>query len=201
MKKLLVIGLLVFASTSAFAQKRGGAPRAAAAPASPSSHQMNLRFNPIGLAIGVFNFNFDYAIHPEWTVGPEVAYMNRTVGKESALIEDITIKGFQIGVRANWHRNGVFNDGLYVGPSLHYASVTASTSDAAGKVEGTANAILASGLVGYGWFWDSFNILLGGGITVPLGNAQVEVKDSAGTTVKSNISSGAALEFSLGWAF
>ncbi len=166
-----------------------------------SSSSMNVRFNPIGLAIGVFNLNMDFVVAPEWTVGPEIGLVNRTYGKESALVDDIKVKGYSFGARANWHRNGVFSDGLYVGPALNYVSVTAESRDAAGKIEGSASALVATGLVGYGWFWDSFNILLGGGLAVPLGDAKVEVTDTAGNKTQSNISSGFALEFSLGWAF
>lgn len=56
-------------------------------------------------------------------------------------------------------------------------------------------------LVGYGWFWDSFNMMLGGGAAVPFGESKVEVTDPNGVKTEKDVRSGLAIEFSLGWTF
>lgn len=39
-----------------------------------SGDSMNFRFNPIGLIVGLFGVNLDFAVHENWTVGPEGSY-------------------------------------------------------------------------------------------------------------------------------
>lgn len=185
MLKKLIFGLLL-CSSSAFAA---------------SGDTMNFRFSPIGLLVGQVAVDLDYKVADNWTVGPEVAYMHSSVSETDALTSNIDITGYGAGARANWFKNGTYTDGLYVGPSLTYVSVKATASDAFGNISGSASAVVLSALVGYGWFWDSFNMMLGGGAAVPLGNNQVTVTDSNGNQIKSNVSSSLALEYSLGWTF
>lgn len=165
------------------------------------AQDMNFRFSPLGVLVGAINVSLDYQISPNWTLGPQLVYWNIDVDREGVLTEDISIKAIGGGVRGNWFKNGTYTEGLYVGPALDYVSVEASSSDAFGTVEGDVSTLVASGIVGYGWFWESFNILLGGGLSIPLGEAEVTVRDSSGTETKSNVGSGLAAEFSLGWTF
>jgi hypothetical protein len=152
------------------------------------------------LIIGSVNAGLDFVVHPNWTVGPEGSYWHTHVG--SSWGSDWDVKAYGIGARGNWFKNGVFTNGLYVGPSLSYASVKVTNSDSFGSYSGTASGLFASGLVGYAWFWDSFNMMLGGGATVGLGDTKVSVTDSSGAKTEVNSSiSGLDLEFSLGWTF
>src|SRR5262249_20509216 len=132
-----------------------------------SGDAMNFRFSPIGLIIGAINVGMDFQVNENWTVGPELTYWRFAVSstKNATFNEDFEITAFGGGTRANWFRNGVFTDGLYVGPHLDYASVKVTGRDVYGAdVEASWSGVIAGCLVGYGWYWDSFNIMLGGGI-------------------------------------
>lgn len=168
-----------------------------------SSNTMNLRFSPLGLVVGAIGIQLDFKIHSEWTLGPALSYWHVKLDSDPALFTsqyDVTASTF--GARANWFKNGVYTDGLYVGPALEYASVKVKTNDSISTVSATGTALMLSGLVGYGWFWESFNMMLGGGLGVALGGADVEVTDSSGSKTKvKSPASGLALEYSLGWTF
>ena len=162
---------------------------------------MNFRFNPVGLLIGAVNVNFDIAVAEQWTLGPELVYWNfdsDSVGLSSGF--DVT--AFGLGARANWYKNGVHETGLYVGPSVNFVKVTADYSEPGYSSTGEASGIYAGAVVGYAWFWSSFNILLGGGFVASLGDTEAEATDSNGNKVtQSSRDGGFALEFSLGWTF
>lgn len=188
MLKRLMLVAVTLTSLSAFAD---------------SGDQMNFRFSPIGLIVGAVNVSLDFAVAPEWTIGPTGSYWHRSLSSDSAYFsEDYKVTSYGVGARANWFMNGVYTDGLYVGPSIIYASTNLTTNDGTGEVTGSASGLFAQGLVGYGWFWDSFNILLGGGATVGLGDTKITVVESNGRRSEvSTAISGLALEFSLGWTF
>jgi hypothetical protein len=95
-------------------------------------------------------------------------------------------------------------DGLYVSPQFAFSNAKVSATDSLGNsAEGEASSLIVSGLVGYGWFWDSFNIHLGGGLALPVGTSKVKVKNSDGTeeSVDFSRTGRLALEFNLGWTF
>ncbi|MDZ4661761.1 MAG: hypothetical protein SGJ18_09095 [Pseudomonadota bacterium] len=167
-----------------------------------SSNTKNFRFSPLAVLIGALNLNLDFTVNENWTVGPEALYWRFTSTSSGGLLSDIDINAYSFGVRGNWYNNGVFTDGLYVGPSVNYTSATASSNDIQGKISAKASGIFLRGIVGYGWFWDSFNMLLGGGLTVSLSDTTVEIRDSSGTYTEANIHrGGAALEWTIGWTF
>lgn len=167
-----------------------------------TSPNYNFRFSPLPLLIGGINIDLDMAITPEWTLGPELVYLNYTMSRSGSLTKDISAKAYSLGVRGNWYKNGVHTDGLYLSPALTYANVSVSSADASGTISADGNGIFLKGIAGYGWFWDSFNILLGGGLSTGLGSSKVKVKDSTGTTTQEvDIQGGFAAEFTLGWTF
>ena len=175
---------------------------AASVACADSADTMNFRFSPIGLIVGSVDVGLDFAVAPQWTVGPQVNYWHRHVGASSGFTSDWDVKAYGVGARANWFKNGVYTDGLYVGPSLMYASVKVTNDDSFGTTTGTASGLFAGGLVGYGWYWSSFNMMLGGGFTVGLGDTKVTVTSSNGTKTDVSTSiAGLALEYSLGWTF
>ncbi len=194
---LTVLVLSVFAAT-------GRAEAQVSTGSSPKS--MNLRVSPILLLIGMIELNLDVAMNDQWTVGPELNFWRFTVNSSNSSFDDeFSLSAFALGVRANWYQNGVFSEGLYVGPYAKYVNVKVETEDSAGNdISGQASGLGLGCLVGYGWFWDSFNIKLGGGLALPLGTSNVEVKDSSGTTteeVKTSRTGSLAAEFTLGWTF
>lgn len=206
---LCAIALLVF-SVTASAKPSKKATEVPVAPVAPKmtyasdSAEYNFRFSPIGLIVGSINIGLDIVVAPDWTVGPAVQYWRYKISSDDTIFSsDYEITAYSFGGRANWFKNGNFTDGLYVGPSLSYASVKLTTKDSLGDtVTGSASVMLASCLVGYGWYWDSFNMMLGGGAALGLGDTKVKVETSSGSTTEVSSSiAGVALEYSLGWTF
>jgi len=163
---------------------------------------MNFRFSPLGALIGIYSTQLDINSGDQWTVGPSASYWKMTVDKKDNLVEDIKVEAWAIGVRANWYKNGVYSDGLYVAPSLHYFDADARSRDVLGEVKGSGTGFTAQAVAGYGWYWESFNILLGGGVSVPMGNAKLTVTDSVGNRTESDaFKTRIAFDFTLGWTF
>lgn len=170
-----------------------------------SGDSVNFRFHPVVLIVGMAAVNVDLAVGSNWTLGPELVYWNFNLkNTNSDTFEEIRIQSAGGGVRANWFKNGTFTDGLYVGPSLKYSSVKVTGTDSAGvEYEGTGSGAALVCVVGYGWFWNSFNMMLGGGASASLGKSKVKVTDSLGNEEEYNMAlmSGLALEYTLGWTF
>lgn len=180
---------------------------AAEGSAGSSDKTMNFRISPLGLFIGYFNVDADFKIAPEWTIGPTVSYWHFDFADSDPGFsnQSISTTMYAIGVRANWYQAGAYNSGLYVSPIVQYETATASATDSSGNsISATASTYILSGLIGYHWFWDVFNLSLGGGFALPLTSTKVELT-SAGNTTDVNYSRtgqvGLALDFMLGAAF
>lgn len=155
----------------------------------------NVRFSPIGLLIGLINVEVDFKVNENWTMGPTLAFWNFSVGETGSNLFGTDVSFFSLGGRANWYKNGIHTDGLYVGPSLSYNTVKLKS----GSDSASASGLVASGLVGYGWFWESFNMHLGGGLSLPLGSLKAEVNGEE--YAARGGSAGLAIEYTLGWTF
>lgn len=156
---------------------------------SASANSTNIRFNPLGMLVGYINANVDFKVGSSWTIGPEVGYLNWD-------FSDTSVSATKFGVRANFFLGGnAFEDGWYIGPFAMYVSaegkddITSDTAKATGTIIGA--------LFGYGWFWNSFNMMLG------LGFQSYNINAEATTTVDfdSVNRTGAAFEWTIGWAF
>lgn len=165
----------------------------------------NFRFRPVLAIIGFLDAGFDFKIADQWSIGPDAFYWHLNLDSNDDVFDDYEITAFGLGVRANWFKNGAFTNGLYVGPLVRYYDVKVETTDALTNItyEGTANGFTVGSLVGYGWFWDSFNMMLGGGLSVNLDNDKIKVTNSAGETKEydSRPLAGLLFEYSLGWSF
>lgn len=165
--------------------------------------RLNLTLDPVGLIVGSLGMGLDVRVHPQWTFGPHVEVWNSREHARGVFTGGYRTHAYGAGVRANWFAEGTYNDGFYVSPSLNYYSVKVKATDAfANESSAVSSGLSARGIAGYGWFWDSFNIMLGGGLTVFLGNSKVQVTDSSGQ--KEDIPlrrTSMALEFQLGWTF
>ena len=172
----------------------------ACAHAVDSADALNVRINPLGVLVGSISLNLDVAVLPRWTLGPEFKYWNlRTKSNDGNSYDVFALGG---GVRANWFKEGVFTDGLYVGPSLSYARTALKVKNSAGELSYDDSSLILSSVVGYAWFWSSFNIHLGGGANVNLGNDNIQVKNTDGSTSRVRTSvTGLTAEFSLGYTF
>ncbi len=163
----------------------------------------NFRFNPMAILIGGLTLITDFKIADQWTIGPELSATSFKLTSTSGPSEDTSVQTYSIGARGNWFRNGVFNDGFYVGPFVTFASAKARLDDTNGSVAKYKSAFFGGAVGGYAWFWKSFNAMLGGGLTLPLGTAKVEVENSRGARTDAYINGTgvAILEVSLGWTF
>lgn len=203
------ISQFAIAKTTAKATKKASAPvkHESEQPYSPvySKQTMyNFRFEPVHLLIGAVVVNLDYVIQPDWTIGPTAMFWKFNISSNRTdYKEDFEMTYYSIGARATWFKNGVFTDGLYVGPSLMYVNAKIKTRNILDEeVTGSLSAPAVSCLIGYGWFWESFNMMLGGGGRIALGNAKVETKTAAGTQTDITIPvAGIDFEYSLGWTF
>lgn len=214
MKHILCVVLLfafsgvAFAKTTKKAKPAEAAPAPSASPAPSMSYgnqaQYNFRFQPVHLLIGAFALNFDYVVDSDWTIGPAMTYWRFNLSSDSTYYtEKYELTYFAIGARATWFKNGVFTDGLYVGPNVGYVSAKLKTRNTLDEeVTGSVSVPMVGCLVGYGWFWDSFNMMLAGGARIGLGNTKVEIKSASGTeTDVSAPVAGFDFEYSLGWTF
>ena len=194
--KLAVASLIICACAVAGASNDGG--DAPSGSSSWSNKKFNARVSPIALLIGAGLVDFDIRVSDHWTVGPEALYWHNTLSSTGDFTS-IAFNAWEAGVRANWFLDGVFKDGIYVGPSLKYLNFQLTATDTANGLpaSGSANALLAGCLVGYGWFWDSFNMMLGGGLETTLGDAQIKATDSSGNSTNESLPISAfTLEFS-----
>ncbi len=166
------------------------------------SNTFDFRINPVGIVAGGIDANLDVRIAEDWTVGVQGIYLHLNLSPSGIYTSDYNMTAYGFGVRANWFSNGALNDGFYFGPSLEYLNLSLKTTDASGSASGIASGLMASGLIGYGWFWQHFNILLGGGYGAVLGASGITIQDAAGSkqTITANLS-GLTYELSIGWAF
>lgn len=169
-----------------------------------TSDTMNVRVGALGLLLGAVNVGLDYKITDSWTIGPELMFWRLKIGSGSSQSSaDFDVTAYGAGARANWFMNGAYTSGLYVGPSLKYIHFDYKGSDKNGKsTAASTDGPYAEGLVGYGWFWKHFNMMLGGGLSVGLGGTKATVTHSDGS--KEDVNSrkgGLAFEYTLGWTF
>ena len=170
---------------------------------SQAADTFNFRFSPILLLVGAAAVNLDIAVTDSITVGPQLFLWNLNLKQTSGASQyDYKIKATGFGARLNWFSNKVYNDGMYLGASVSTSSVTIDEKTTSTTGEGSSTSI--AGLVGYGWFWNSFNQMLGAGFSSSTGDTKIKIKDSNGVTtdeVTSPSAANFALEYSLGWTF
>lgn len=162
----------------------------------------NVRFDPLNLIFSSVDLDLDFKIAQDWTLGPAGAYAHYGISSNSAFTESYMVTAWSLGARANWFYNGAYTSGFYVGPSIKYESIKVTTADSIGPVTGTASPVLVGAVAGYGWFWDHFNIMLGGGLEMSLGSTNITIQDSQGNsyTVYNEVA-GLLLEATVGWTF
>ena len=163
----------------------------------------NFRFNPIVVLLGGLSASLDFRISPQWTLGPELGFINYKLTSNNGPTEDTSLRSFSLGARANWFKSGTFTDSLYISPFLTYAIARAKLSDNGNSFSNTADGVFAGAMAGYAWFWESFNVMLGGGLTLPINHSKVEVENTTGTKTDAYINGSGLIVFecSLGWTY
>lgn len=190
----------------AFAVSTGHAAAPGSSTASSDSGDgfVNVRVSPLGLLIGYFNFDFDFKISDQWSLGPTVTYWSYNYDSSLFAGNQLKVETTAIGARATWSRNGTFKTGLYVSPIIQFVSAKASgvSSTTGATVTGTGHAPILSGIVGYQWWFDSFMINVGAGLAVGASSSKVEVNDGVNSSsAESTRTSGLALDAMIGYTF
>ena len=117
----------------------------------------------------------------------------------------MSLTALALGVRGNWFRNGVFQDGWYASPVVQYLNAKVATISNGQDLSASVSVVVLTGLFGYHWFWDSFNLRLGGGLSLKAGPSKIHVESSnssyANDVSYSPTSLGLAFDFMTGWTF
>jgi hypothetical protein len=191
MKKVIILSILILGlnplTASAVGKKHIDED---AAPISSSSKSFNFTFSPIAMLFGMINGDLQYALNDKWSIGGRAIFWNLTIG-------DYAFNVTALGAGAVWYSEGTFQQGFYAGPGV--AMVSSSVKSGTQSVTVSGATLTASG--GYGWYWNSFNLQLGGAIGIPLGSGTVKVKDNNGIEENVNVPVSTGLDFRIGWTF
>ena len=191
MKRALILVTVLLSVSGAFAQSGMNS----------TGSKYNFRFSPVALLIGIANVSLDVVISPEWTLGPSLSYAKFKIDAKGNSGTSYDVNLASAGVRANWFKNGVYTDGIYVGPFVTYLKTSIGATGTT-TITGDAAGVAFGSLVGYGWFWNSFNMMLGGGAAVATGESNIVVTDSNGNrTDIPNRGVGVTGEYTIGWTF
>lgn len=155
----------------------------------------NFRFSPLGALVGLVNAEVDYKIGPQMTVGPSIYLWNLKV-------TDIEVKSSGLGLQGRYFFDQVFSDGWYAVGQLGFSSTEASIRSNGVTYTGSASGLGLQLGGGYHWFWQSFNLNLGGLLgLVPA--TKIDLKDSNGNRYSESYSGRASFgaEFTIGWVF
>ncbi len=195
MKSLFALALIAFVTSFG--------PFARAEESSMNDGTKNFRFDPIFLLLGAVNVHLDFKVNNEWTVGPELTAWKFSGDFNTSSADKYDVTLFSGGIRGNWFKNGTFNDGLYLAPFASYYNIDVTVnSSSSNSANGKASGVSVGGLVGYGWFWKSFNQMLGAGLSSVVGDHKATVTDASG--VKEDVDTprtGFTFEYTLGWTF
>jgi hypothetical protein len=164
--------------------------------------EFNIRVNAVGVIVGAVGLDFDIKVADNWTLGPQFQYWHLSLSSPNDYTSSFKVTDWSAAVRANWFHNGAYTRGLYVGPSAGYASSNISVSDSSATRTASGSGAFVGCLVGYGWFWDNFNMMLGGGAKVNFSKRTASVTNSDGSQHDVNLGlTGLDLEYTLGWTF
>lgn len=107
--------------------------------------------NPLGMALGIFNIEYERAVSDRVSVYGGPSYFGLGIGDES-------IDAFGLDLGARFFVSGQAPEGFFLSPGLGLAYVTASATDE------SLFGWTASGLLGYTWlFGRAFDLSLGFG--------------------------------------
>lgn len=189
MFKTLLATLVLFFSTNAIAAE---------------GDRYNFRVDPLDILFQTFTMDVDRKISDKWTLGLSLMQsVYQISANDAGTSKDIATESIGTGIVANWFANGVYTKGLYLSPSIKYAHHKFSMKDSTDVLRhGTADVVFASAMVGYGWFCETLNFMIGVGYNSPIGESKVYINDPNGqrsgiSTVPSHMD----LEAMLGWTF
>jgi hypothetical protein len=157
-----------------------------------TSKSLNVRVNPLGLAIGSISAEGDFKINEKWTLGPSLSHF-------SANFFFTELNGWGFGARSNYYLTGnVFEDSWIVGTSVGLSVVNVRFL----TEEASSLGVFVNALLGYQWVWKSgLNMQLAlGGSWFSQGS---EMQSDSGATIDVPFYHGIkpAAEFTVGYVF
>ena len=159
----------------------------------------NVRFSPVGMIGGLLNAELDIPVSDSLAIGPEFGYLHGTIHQKSVHIVAYGLRGVY------YFNESVFTDGWYFSPGVTWSRVRVGATDAVhGPLTANGESFALSLISGYQWFWDYFNIALGGGLAwSSIGTLDLKSEDgvSRDTYKGPGTRAALALEFSLGFTF
>ena len=163
----------------------------------------NFRWSPLTLLFRSTAFDLDRKVSEHCDFGASMFYSDQPISaKQAGTNNDVSSTVLGFGLSSRWYKNGAFKSGIYAGPSLNYSSIRDTMADSQGITRtGSGDLFRASAALGYGWFWDTWNIMLQASTSMPVGKNYVVIKDSNGS--ESRITDGFAFgaNFTVGWTF
>lgn len=178
-------------------------PQALSESSSENGDFVNLRVAALGLLIGYVNFDLEFKVSDQWSVGPSASFWRYKADSTLFVGNEYTAQRRAIGVRSTWSKNGAYRTGFYISPMLQIvdAKVTGVGATSGSPVEAKGSGPIVSGVFGYHWFGANWNLSAGAGFSVG-GAESVEVREGTTTeTVKSSRTAGIALDFMIGYVF
>lgn len=161
----------------------------------------NVRTSPIMNLIGIYNLEVDYAITPQWTLGP-------LLNDFDFEYSDTEVDSFMYGVRANYYLDSALDGGWVASLSATYGSIDISEPGTISGVEvdytASTSVRVYTALFSYQAMWDSFNMMFGLGATYfSLPETVFGINGVNKIPISTSFISGVLpnAEFSLGWRF
>lgn len=182
MKFLTLLSTLIFSPVLAHAQ-------------SGNAFTWNVRTAPLTLVVGT-NLRVDYKVSDEISVGASGLYVDRRI-KAVGILES------SASVIIQYSFSGALTTGWFLESGIGYGDIKATAASASGQEESRQLHNISARVVGgYVWFWQSWNISVGGGLAHNSAGDQ-DVEDSSGKSMtkiplRKNLF---VPEFSVGWAF
>ena len=191
----LLIALTSFATTAQAQDDDGGS----------TDHRFNVRIAPLGALLGWYNIDAEMAVTDQFAIGPTVTILNLDPEVDSNTDKvKLDVSQQKFGVRGTYYPRGVFQTGWYVTPMVQYYKVDVKGTSTTTGTRATADnsGVVFTGLVGYHWFWDNFNLNLGAGYDfTTTGKTKVKFSDGRPDEEINTGGAGLSLDFMIGIAF
>jgi len=164
----------------------------------------NIHFGPIHAIAGLVYGGVDIRLSDSsWTLGP-LLVVGRLQLADEAGVERARASYLGGGLQGVYYfGRPAITQGWYLSPSIWVMNIEVKQDIGGSSWKGEGTGTVLSGIAGYQWIWESFNIKFGGGLQAG-GVGEVKVTSPDGQQTRSTDTSqfgGLALEFAFGWAF
>lgn len=161
-----------------------------------STADWNLALDPFGFILGGVGLGLEYRLSDQVLLGPFFMSVNAKFGENELSFQ-------QFGVKSRYYFKPLFNSSWYLGGQLGSFNLKVTETSFTTKSSGEFSSTLLGASFGYHWFWDSFNLRLGGLLGVFTGKSKVKLTSENSATEEDYDagSFGAGIEFMIGFFF